>query len=297
MKFTRLEHEQREFFDQNGYMVVHNALDADMLGRVTAACDRIVEEKYEDLGSGRASLVNVVVEDDIFLPLLTWETTVPLVVQLLSFDIRLAKSHLIYNYPDPQDAKPSTDWHRDFMESPFDLGPHRYPRMMIKIAYQLTDTTSLSGNTILVPGSNNYTHRFQIPGGKNDPDGAVELELRAGDAFLFESRTFHRIGLNRTNVPRKCLMMGYGYGWLTPLDYDVQPDWLLEKVTDPIARQLVGGNKMPGTIIDPWALKEWAEKYGVERSSDIEYERFDGQGGVRDRSDVRPKPQECEQPI
>ena len=274
MKFTRLEHEQREFFDQNGYMVVHNALDADMLGRVTAACDRIVEEKYEDLGSGRASLGNVVVEDDIFLPLLTWETTVPLVVQLLSFDIRLAKSHLIYNYPDPQDAKPSTDWHRDFMESPFDLGPHRYPRMMIKIAYQLTDTTSLSGNTILVPGSNNYTHRFQIPGGKNDPDGAVELELRAGDAFLFESRTFHRIGLNRTNVPRKCLMMGYGYGWLTPLDYDVQPDWLLEKVTDPIARQLVGGNKMPGTIIDPWALKEWAEKYGVERSSDIEYERL-----------------------
>ena len=274
MKFTRLEHEQREFFDQNGYMVVHNALDADMLGRVTAACDRIVEEKYEDLGSGRASLVNVVVEDDIFLPLLTWETTVPLVVQLLSFDIRLAKSHLIYNYPDPQDAKPSTDWHRDFMESPFDLGPHRYPRMMIKIAYQLTDTTSLSGNTILVPGSNNYTHRFQIPGGKNDPDGAVEFELRAGDAFLFESRTFHRIGLNRTNVPRKCLMMGYGYGWLTPLDYDVQPDWLLEKVTDPIARQLVGGNKMPGTIIDPWALKEWAEKYGVERSSDIEYERL-----------------------
>ena len=274
MKFTRLEHEQREFFDQNGYMVVHNALDADMLGRVTAACDRIVEEKYEDLGSGRASLVNVVVEDDIFLPLLTWETTVPLVVQLLSFDIRLAKSHLIYNYPDPQDAKPSTDWHRDFMESPFDLGPHRYPRMMIKIAYQLTDTTSLSGNTILVPGSNNYTHRFQIPGGKNDPDGAVELELRAGDAFLFESRTFHRIGLNRTNVPRKCLMMGYGYGWLTPLDYDVQPDWLLEKVTDPIARQLVGGNKIPGTIIDPWALKEWAEKYGVERSSDIDYERL-----------------------
>ena len=274
MKFTRLEHEQREFFDQNGYMVVHNALDADMLGRVTAACDRIVEEKYEDLGSGRASLDNVVVEDDIFLPLLTWETTVPLVVQLLSFDIRLAKSHLIYNYPDPQDAKPSTDWHRDFMESPFDLGPHRYPRMMIKIAYQLTDTTSLSGNTILVPGSNNYTHRFQIPGGKNDPDGAVELKLRAGDAFLFESRTFHRIGLNRTNVPRKCLMMGYGYGWLTPLDYDVQPDWLLEKVTDPIARQLVGGNKIPGTIIDPWALKEWAEKYGVERSSDIEYERL-----------------------
>ena len=273
MEFTRLEDEQREFFDRNGYLVVRNALDADMLERVTAAGDRIVEKNKDD-GSRRASLVNVLPEDDIFLSLLTWETTVPLVVQLLSFDIRLAKSHLIYNYPDPPDAKPSTNWHRDFMESPFDLGPHRYPRLLIKIAYQLTDTSPLSGNTILVPGSNNYTRRLQIPEGKNDPDGALELELRAGDAFLFESRTFHRIGLNRTAVVRKCLMMGYSYGWISPLDYDVQPDWLLEKTTDPIARQLIGGNKLPSTIIDPWALREWAEKYGVERSSDIEYERL-----------------------
>ena len=273
MEFTRLEDEQREFFDRNGYLVVRNALDADMLERVTAAGDRVVE-KHKDDGSLRASLSNVLPEDDIFLSLLTWETTVPLVVQLLSFDIRLAKSHLIYNYPDPPEAKPSTNWHRDFMESPFDLGPHRYPRLLIKIAYQLTDTTPLSGNTILLPGSNNLTRRLPIPEGRNDPDGAVELELRAGDAFLFESRTFHRIGLNRTDVPRKCLMMGYSYGWISPLDYDVQPDWLLAKATDPIARQLVGGNKLPNTIVDPWALREWAEKYGIERSSDIEYERL-----------------------
>ncbi len=243
MKFSRLENEQREFFDQNGYMVVRKALDADMLERVTAACDGVVEKNYKDLGSRRASLLNVLPEDDVFLTLLTWEKTVPLVVQLLSFDLRLAKSHLIYNFPDPPNAKPPTNWHRDFTESPFDLGPHRYPRLLIKIAYQLTDTTSLSGNTILVPGSNNYNRRLEIPEGQNDPDGAVELELQAGDAFLFESRTFHRIGLNRSEVPRKCLMMGYSYGWISPLDYDVQPDWLLEKVTDPIARQLIGANK------------------------------------------------------
>ena len=273
MKFTRLEDEQREFFDRNGYLVVRDALDSDMLARVTAACDRIAA-RHTQAGSRRLSLDNVLPEEDVFLSLLTWDTTVPLVVQLLSFDIRLAKSHLIYKYPDPPDAKPSTHWHRDFMESPFDLGPHRYPRMLIKIAYQLTDTTALSGNTILLPGSNNHTRRFQIPDGQNDPDGAVELELQAGDAFLFESRTFHRVGLNRTETPRKCLMMGYCYGWISPLDYDVQPDWLLQKVTDPIARQLVGAHKNPSTIVDPWALREWAQEHGVERASDIEYERL-----------------------
>ena len=275
MEFTRLEDEQREFFDRNGYLVVRDALDAEMLERVTAACDRIADQNQEE-GSRRLSRDNVLAEDDVFLSLLTWDTTVPLVVQLLSYDIRLAKSHLIYKYPDPPDAQPSTNWHRDFMESAFDLGPHRYPRLLIKVAYQLTATTALSGNTILLPGSNNYTRRLRIPEGRNDPDGAVELELQAGDAFLFESRTFHRIGLNRTGTPRKCLMMGYGYGWISPLDYDVQPDSLLRKVTDPIARQMVGAHKNPSTIVDPWALREWAEKHGVERSSDIEYERLWG---------------------
>ena len=273
MKFTRLEADQREFFDRNGYLVVRNALDAEMLERVTAACDRIATLHTEE-GSRRLSRDNVLPEDDVFLPLLTWDTTVPLIVQLLSYDIRLAKSHLIYKYADPPDAEPSTNWHRDFMESPFDLGPHRYPRMLIKVAYQLTDTSALSGNTIILPGSNNLTRRLRIPDGRNDPEGAVELELQAGDAFLFESRTFHRVGLNRTDVTRKCLMMGYCYGWISPLDYDVQPDWLLQKVTDPVARQLVGAHKNPSTIIDPWALREWAEEHGVERASDLEYERL-----------------------
>ena len=75
-----------------------------MVARVTAACDRIAEQD-KDNGSRRTSLDNVLPEDDVFLSLLTWETTVPLVVHLLSYDIRLAKSHLIYNHPDPPDAK------------------------------------------------------------------------------------------------------------------------------------------------------------------------------------------------
>ena len=106
MKFTKLEDEQREFFDTNGYLVVRNALDTKMLECVTAACDGIVERRYSNPGFGRASLVDVLPEDEIFIPLLTWETTVPLVVQLLSFNLRLAKSHLIYKYPDPPEAEP-----------------------------------------------------------------------------------------------------------------------------------------------------------------------------------------------
>ena len=170
MKFTKLDEEQRKFFDQNGYLMVHNALDADMVERVTAACDEVVERRYKDPGRGRASLINVIPEDDVFLSLLAWEKTVPLVVQLLSFNLRTRQvSHYLYS-PDPPEAEPSTHWHRDFMHSPFDLGPHRYPRLLIKIVYQLSDTTvPLSGNTVISPRSNNLTERLEIPEGAERP--------------------------------------------------------------------------------------------------------------------------------
>lgn len=100
MKFTRISEDQRRFFDQNGYLVVPKALDPDMLARVTDAYDRVVERKYLETGRRRASLANVLPENEVFLELLKWETTLPLVVQLLSFNLRLAKSHIIYKYPD-----------------------------------------------------------------------------------------------------------------------------------------------------------------------------------------------------
>ena len=48
----------------------------------------------------------------------------------------------------------------------------------------------------------------------------------------------------------------------------------MDKVEDPIARQLVGANKMSSTEVDPWALREWAEQHGLRRSSEIEFERM-----------------------
>ncbi len=68
---------------------------------------------------------------------------------------------------------------------------------MIKIVYQLSDTTPLSGNTVIVPQSNNLTQPLEIPKGQNDPDDAIELELRAGDAILFEGLDFLSDPLHR----------------------------------------------------------------------------------------------------
>ena len=121
MKYRELKSDERRFFDDNGYLVVREALDEEMLQRVVEAADRLVAGRYTETGGRRASLSNVVALEDTFVPLLTWETTVPLIVQLLSYNIRLTKSHLIFKYPDPEGASEPTYWHRDVRYSSEDL--------------------------------------------------------------------------------------------------------------------------------------------------------------------------------
>src|SRR6266508_4079345 len=54
MQFKALTPEQMQFFEQNGYLVVRNALDPDALARVTAAVDRVYERGVAEEGLNRA---------------------------------------------------------------------------------------------------------------------------------------------------------------------------------------------------------------------------------------------------
>ena len=69
--------------------------------------------------------------------------------------------------------------------------------------------------------------------------GAISMNINAGDAFLFEQRTWHGIGHNWSGLPRKTIFMGYAYRWVKPMDYITMPDELIAKC-NPIQKQLVG---------------------------------------------------------
>ena len=142
--------------------------------------------------------------------------------------------------------------------------------MEIKIVYHFSDCPAPGyGNTWLAPGSNNLDRPLDTVLGGTDPADAIEPELQAGDAFLFENRTFHRQGLNLTDRTRKVLMMGYSYAWLCPNDYVVQDRGVLERVRDPIERQLLGALRKPNTQIDDGPLGTWTERYAVRRAAEI----------------------------
>jgi ectoine hydroxylase-related dioxygenase (phytanoyl-CoA dioxygenase family) len=241
-----LTDEQRQFFDNNGFLVVEDALPPDMVERLIETCDRVDAKIRKEQGLGahdRSQKRNVLLEDpDAFLPLVDWRKTVPLAWQLLGWNLHLITSHLIVLPP----AAPGTErknltngFHRDGGTSASELAePH--PRMFLKIAYFLTDLTqSDAGALQVVPGSNRLIGRLPMLNGSNLPHGAIELNVKPGTAVFFENRCYHGVGQNFSDITRKSLYFGYGYRWVRPMDYVQYPQELLDRCT-PVQRQMLG---------------------------------------------------------
>ena len=245
MEQAVLTEEQRQQFERDGFLVVRGALPPEMLERVVTLADRLYEAGLQEGGLSKVNhweLRNCLPHDTLFLELLDWPATFPLVADLLNWNIHLITSHLIMRAPSPPDAGEewkATNWHRDGGTSPSEMQePH--PRLFIKIAYWLSDLTEPGRGAIrIIPGSHRLTGRPAQGAEMPDPYGAIELRAEAGDALLFENRLWHAVGPNRSEMVRKSVFFGYGYRWLRPMDYVRMPKKLLKGVS-PIHRQLLG---------------------------------------------------------
>jgi len=271
MDFIPLEPEQRRAFDDDGFLVVRNALDAATVARLVDAGDRLAEsffKKPELLDRPEYNHLDLrpgLLREDALFDLVTNAPTVSLVVQLLSPNIHLHSTALIYKRPESPDAPPfRRGWHRD-IRIPKDLGHQALPLVGIKICYSLTDFHQPDcGMTLLARGSHLKTEPLAIPKGEVDPTDVevCDVRLNAGDALLFENRIFHTAAPNRGDRVSKVLIYGYAYRWLKPEVYLDVPDKRHLQKANPIARQLLGGYLDVDT--PPWALQEWAKRHEVD---------------------------------
>ena len=270
MDFIQLKPEQRQSFDEDGFLVVREALNAETVSRLVDECDRLAEpflNKPEVLDRPEYNHLDWrpgLLREKGLLELVSNSSTVPLVVQLLSPNIHLHSTALIYKRPENPNAPGfRRGWHRD-IRIPQDLGHQRLPRVGIKVCYCLTDFhRPNSGMTLLARKSHLKGEPLIIPKGQVDPPEmeVCDLTLKAGDAFLFENRIFHTAAPNLSNRVSKVLMYGYAYRWMKPEVYlDVADEQQLNRV-DPVTRQLLGGYRDVDT--PPWALQRWARRHGI----------------------------------
>ncbi len=274
---TPLTESQRQSFEADGYLIVPNALDSSEIKALTATGDRLMDgfEHPDYYAHQRPGLL----QEAPFLDLATNERTVPLIVALLDFNIHITNTALIYKHPQAPEEVKEVNWHRDVGVS-LDVGHVVLPLVGLKIGYCLTDFPEPdTGATMFVRGSNNLKSALAIRRGRIHPDEYEQPILRAGDAFLFENRTYHAPASNYADRVAKVVIYGYHYRWIKPDHYMrfyngvTQPDAGLLEATGDIGRQLLGatadseGREAPDGI--DWPIREWAERHGLEVAQDV----------------------------
>jgi len=274
VNFVRLAPDQQKTFEDDGFLVVRSALDPQTVANLIEESDRLAgaflhkpeisgKPEYNHLDLRRGLL-----KERALLALVSNSTTVPLVIQLLSPNIHLHSTTVIYKRPESSDDPPfRRGWHRD-IRIPKDLGHEQLPLVGIKVCYCLTDFQQPNcGMTLMARGSHRLPGPLNIPKGEVDPiDVEVcDLQLNAGDALFFENRTYHTAAPNRSERVSKVVIYGYAYRWMKPEVYLENVDEQQLIAMDPITRQLLGGYRDVDTV--PWAIERWAKRHGVVRDA------------------------------
>ncbi len=240
----QLTAEERQHFNEQGFLVVKNALAQEQLDRLEETTDRIWhEEQAKGLGADKnLFLPNFIGRDPAFLELVDHPQTFAKVWGLLnSWNIYLYHAHLGVT-PQERDhgapMNPSLGFHQDSGRVNLELEGNPRPRLSLKVAFWLSDVSQPGrGNFYIVPGSH-LNNDLDVPD-EALPEGAIPVCAQRGDAVFFDRRLWHARSPNHSPTVRKVLFYGYAYRWLrTKDDMTIPPQLLAE--CDPVRQQLLG---------------------------------------------------------
>jgi ectoine hydroxylase-related dioxygenase (phytanoyl-CoA dioxygenase family) len=247
-----LTEEERRHFQQQGYLVVPEALDRSTNDRLIAAVDRVdARERVATFPRDRLlSFSNILPEHDAFLGLIDWPRIFPKVWGILGWNIYVYHTHLDVTPRAEQPPACPVAWHQDSMRVNEEIECHPRPRLSLKVGYYLTDVTGPDwGNTLLLPGSHQQDELDCRDDGTASPPGAVPLRVPSGSALLLDRRLWHSRSPNFGPHTRKVIWVGYAYRWLRPKD-EMTVGHLVER-SDPVRRQLLGYASCANSAYDP----------------------------------------------
>ena len=119
------------------------------------------------------------------------------------------------------------------------------------------------GNFWVVPRSHVRDTIDRPESGTGQPEGAMPVLAKPGDAVFFDRRLWHTASPNWSDITRRVLFYGYGYRWLRTKD-DMTVDHLWDSVS-PIRRQLLGWSVNANGRFSPTdedvPLRMWLKKH------------------------------------
>ncbi|MAZ53989.1 MAG: hypothetical protein CMO31_08275 [Trueperaceae bacterium] len=240
-----LSEEEKELFEQNGFLIVPNAIPTEVVDNLNQVVDRLEAERRVEQNlepHTKIQYMDFIGRDAAFLELLDCPKTFGKVWGILGWHIQLYHSHMLMTPPVPIEERPQLKrlgWHQDTGQLNNDLETTPRPRVSLKVGFFLTDTTDTNrGNFHVIPGSH-LKNSIELPDdGVSEPEGAIPVRVPPGTAVFFDRRLWHAGGHNTSDITRKVLFYGYSYRWLKPRD-DMTVAHYMER-SDPIRRQLLG---------------------------------------------------------
>lgn len=224
-------------YDENGYVIVRNAIDAD-LARETAEHVHWLSKKYPDIRPEQFHH-HLLVNDPFMHRLVGDDRLLDIVEQFLGANIALFSAHYIAK---PPKNSQEVLWHQDGTYW------HIEPMEVTTIWLAATDSNRENGCLRVLPGTqeNKLLPRSalqDIDDGSNvlssgihpsqiDESNVVDLELKAGDVSIHNPKIIHGSKANTSDKWRIGLTLRY-IPTSTSVNYDDHPSILLRGERDP----------------------------------------------------------------
>jgi ectoine hydroxylase-related dioxygenase (phytanoyl-CoA dioxygenase family) len=204
-----MTHEQKQQLDERGYVVLEDAMGADLLAALKARIAELFDEEGDRAGSEFRTeeharrLANLVDKGDAFRRAIALPEVLACVRHVLGPDIKLSSLNA-------RSADPGTDvgqpLHVDMSALPDERG-----YWVCNTVWMLDDFTPANGPTRMVPGSHRWGRRPQDV--LEDPfaphPGEEYLIGRAGGIAVMNAHVWHGGTANRSSRPRLAMHAFY----------------------------------------------------------------------------------------
>jgi ectoine hydroxylase-related dioxygenase (phytanoyl-CoA dioxygenase family) len=241
---------QRRLWEEQGFLVVSQALSSSEIAGILKAVDGALEAKHGSVFSQQAAgvkrkshafkIATAITQTDSLDPLLDHPAVFDLLLEFVGPYLQVMGTEIFVRLHGAG-AEPLVEWHCDGGPAMTGwLATPGHPVLQMKVQYFLTDLSqSDSGNFMCVPGS--HLRPFPKKGfrAQSPPPGAIQIHARPGDAILFPFSLWHGVAPNRSGCTRKSVAIRYGPMWSRPYDYEHLPARVLARMT-PRRRRLLG---------------------------------------------------------